>query len=246
MTRLFSRPRLSVLGRLRFQLLVFFVAAIAIPQCSAADAASEKYDIVVYGGTSAGVIAAVQAKKMGKSVVIVGPDNHLGGLTSGGLGWTDTGNKSVIGGLSRDFYHRIYKAYERPESWVQQTRQQYGNKGQGTRAIDGDNRTMWIFEPHVAEQVYEDYVREFEIPVDRDEYLDRKSGVTMKEGRIAAIRMLSGKTYAGKMFIDATYEGDLMAAAGVSYHVGRESGSTYGESWNGVQTGVLHHSHHFG
>ena len=123
------------------------------------------YDVVVYGGTSAGVIAAVQAKRMGKTVVIVGPDKHLGGLSSGGLGFTDTGNKAVIGGLSREFYHRVWKHYQRPEAWKWQSRDEYGNKGQGTPAIDGEQRTMWIFEPHVAEQVFEDLVREHEIPV---------------------------------------------------------------------------------
>ncbi|MFG0261688.1 MAG: FAD-dependent oxidoreductase, partial [Novipirellula sp. JB048] len=211
-----------------------------------ADGAVKRFDIVVYGGTSAGVIAAVQAKQMGRSVVIVGPDKHLGGLSSGGLGWTDTGDKSVIGGLARDFYHRIWKAYQRPEAWPHQPQAQYGNRGQGTVAMDGENRTMWIFEPHVAEQVFEDYIREFEIPVDRHEYLDRESGVTLQAGRITSIRMRSGKTYVGKMFIDASYEGDLMAAAGVTYHVGREAAATYGETYAGVQTGVLHHSHHFG
>lgn len=204
------------------------------------------YDLVVYGGTSAGVVAAVQAQRMGKTVVIVGPDTHLGGLSSSGLGFTDTGDKAVIGGLSREFYHRIWQQYQRPETWKWQRREEYGNRGQGTPAIDGENRTMWIFEPHVAEQVFEDMVREHRIPVHRDEWLDRSTGVTKKGGRIASIRMLSGRAYAGRMFIDATYEGDLMAAAGVDYHVGREAQSTYGEKWNGVQTGVLHHGHHFG
>lgn len=203
-------------------------------------------DLIVYGGTSSGIIAAVQAKKMNKSVIVVGPDQHLGGLTSGGLGFTDTGNKAVIGGLSRDFYHRIWQKYQQPETWTWQEKSQYGNKGQGTPAIDGENRTMWIFEPHVAEQVFEDYVREYEIPVHRDEWLDRETGVKKVDNRIAEITMLSGNTFAGKMFIDATYEGDLMAAAGVDYHVGREANSVYGEEWNGVQTGVLHHRHHFG
>ena len=105
---------------------------------------------------------------------------------------------------------------------------------------------MWIFEPHVAEKVFEDYVKEFAIPVVRDEWLDRAKGVKKDGARIASITTLSGKTYAGKMFIDATYEGDLMAAAGVEYHVGREANSVYGEKWNGVQVGVLHHRHHFG
>ena len=204
------------------------------------------FDVVVYGGTSAGVIAAVQAKKMGKTVVVVGPDKHLGGLSAGGLGFTDTGNKAVIGGLSRDFYHRVWAHYDQPSAWKWQKKDQYGNKGQGTPAIDGAQRTMWIFEPHVAERVFEDYVKENQIPVHRDEWLDRAKGVKKDGARITSITMLSGKTYTGKMFIDATYEGDLMAAAGVDYHVGREANSVYGEQWNGVQVGVLHHRHHFG
>jgi hypothetical protein len=105
---------------------------------------------------------------------------------------------------------------------------------------------MWIFEPHAAEKVFEGYVKEFAIQVDRDEWLDRAKGVKKDGARIASITTLSGKTYTGKMFIDASYEGDLMAAAGVPYHIGRESNSVYGEKWNGVQVGVLHHRHHFG
>ncbi|MBM3858395.1 MAG: FAD-dependent oxidoreductase [Verrucomicrobia bacterium] len=204
------------------------------------------HDVVIYGGTSAGVIAAVQAKKMGKSVVIVCPDKHLGGLSSGGLGWTDTGEKAVIGGLSREFYHRVWQHYQKTEAWRWQKPEEYGNKGQGTPAIDGEQRTMWIFEPRVAERVFEDFVREYKIPVHRSEWLDRAKGVKKKGARITSITMLSGKTYTGKMFIDATYEGDLMAAAGIEYHVGREAKSQYDEQWAGVQTGVLHHRHHFG
>ncbi len=204
------------------------------------------YDVVVYGGTSAGVIAAVQAKRMGKSVIVVGPDKHLGGLSSGGLGFTDTGNKAVIGGLAREFYHRVWQHYDDPAAWTWQKKSEYGNKGQGTPAVDGAQRTMWIFEPHVAEGVFEDLVRENAIPVARDEWLDRARGVQREGAHVVSITMLSGKTYAGKMFIDATYEGDLMAAAGVSYHVGREANSVYGETLNGVQVGVLHHRHHFG
>ncbi|QDT54462.1 Xanthan lyase precursor [Caulifigura coniformis] len=223
--------------------LLFLLSALSP---AARGAENFEADLIVYGGTSSGVIAAVQAKQMGKSVIVVGPDKHLGGLSSGGLGYTDTGNKAVIGGLSRDFYHRIWKQYQSPDAWRWQKKSEYGNKGQGTPAIDGENRTMWIFEPHVAEQVFEDYVKEFQIPVHRDEWLDRSKGVKKEGERIRSITMLSGKTYTGKMFIDATYEGDLMAAAGVNYHVGREANSEYGEKWNGVQVGVLHHKHHFG
>lgn len=203
-------------------------------------------DVIVYGGTSAAVTAAVQVKKMGKSVIIVSPDKHLGGLSSGGLGFTDTGNKEVIGGLSREFYHRLYEHYQQEKSWVWQKKEEYGNKGQGTPAIDGNARTMWIFEPHAAEKVFEDFVSTHNLSVHRNEWLDRSAkGMVKKGGKIRSIRTLSGKTYTGKMFIDATYEGDLMALAGVSYHVGREANSVYNEKWNGVQTEVFHHGHHF-
>ena len=215
------------------------------PRAAGAAAATD-YDLVVYGGTSAGVIAAVQGKRMGKTAVIVCPDRHLGGLSSGGLGFTDTGNKAVIGGLARELYHRVWRHYDRPEAWKWQSRADYGNKGQGTPAIDGAQRTMWIFEPHVAEQVFEELVREHAIPVHRDEWLDRAVGVKRSGARLTSITTLSGRTFAGRMFIDATYEGDLMAAAGVRYRVGREASAEYGEKWNGVQTGVLHHRHHFG
>lgn len=203
-------------------------------------------DVIIYGGTAAAVTAAVQAKRMGKSVIIVSPDTHLGGLSSGGLGWTDTGNKSVIGGLAREFYQRVYQHYQKPEAWEWQKQSEYGvDKGVGKKAIDGEARTMWIFEPHVAESIFDDFITENNIELYRNEWLNRESGVTMEGGRIVSIETLSGKDFAGKMFIDATYEGDLMAAAGVSYHVGREANSVYGEEWNGIQTGVLHHSHWF-
>src|SRR5436190_14989214 len=120
-------------------LLTLTLASLLVFGASAAD-----YDVVVYGGTAAGVIAAVQAKKMGKSVVVVSPDTHLGGLSGGGLGFTDTGDKSVIGGLSREFYHQVWEYYQKPETWRWQKREEYGNKGQGTPAIDGAQRTMWI------------------------------------------------------------------------------------------------------
>src|SRR5689334_18100707 len=209
-------------------------------------AAPQQSDVLVYGCTSGAITAAIQTKKMGKSVVMGCPEKHLGGLTAGGLGWTDSGNKAVIGGLSREFYHRVWQHYETPEAWRWQKREQYGNKGQGTDAVDKSGRTMWIFEPHVAEAIFEAWVKEAKIPVVRDAWLDREKGVRMAGGRIASITTLAGDTYAAKMFIDATYEGDLMAAAGVEYTVGRESNRTYEETWNGVQTGVLHHRHHFG
>ena len=201
--------------------------------------------IIVYGGTSAGVMAAVQAARMGETVILVGPDKHLGGLTAGGLGWTDAGQTQAVGGLAREFYHRIWQHYQNPEAWSWEEKEEYANVGQGTKAMKDDDQSMWVFEPHVAERVFDSLVEEHQINVFRDEWLDRENGVIMDQGRIRSITMLSGKTFAGKVFIDATYEGDLMAAAGISYHVGREANSVYNENWNGVQVGVYHHSHFF-
>lgn len=227
-----------------FYFLIILLAALV--SCAKTDQPNEfEADIIIYGGTSAGITAAVQAKKMGKSVIVVSPDIHLGGLSSGGLGFTDTGDKSVIGALAREFYHRVYMHYQNDSAWKWQKREEYGNKGQGTPAIDGGARTMWIFEPHVAEMIFEDFVRENEIQVLRDEWLDRESGVQKENGKIISLKTLSGKTFKGKVFIDATYEGDLLASAGVSYHVGRESNATYNETWNGVQVGVFQHRHYF-
>ncbi|MFC1794014.1 FAD-dependent oxidoreductase [Planctomycetota bacterium] len=195
---------------------------------SAADS-SQTYDVVVYGGTSAGVSAAVQAKRMGKTAIIVGPDKHLGGLTAGGLGWTDSGRKEAVGGISREFYRRVKKHYDKAGAWKYQKPEEYSRYRR-------DDDAMWVFEPHVAEQTFEELVAEYKIPVHRDQWLKRKGGVTKDGPRIVSVTMLSGKTYRGRIFIDATYEGDLMAGAGVSYHVGREGNEVYGETLNGVQT----------
>ena len=213
----------------------------------AAAAEPRQADIVVYGGTSGGITAAVQARRMGKSVVIVCPERHLGGLTSGGLGFTDTGDKAVIGGLSREFYHRVWQHYQQPDAWRWQKREEYGNKGQGTPAIDQAAGTMWIFEPHVAERVFEAWVAELKIPVDRDEWLDREQG-RPQERRPHHVDHDARRA-------------DLLRPDVHRRHLrGRPDGrrrrrlprraasrtTAYGEQWNGVQTGVLHHRHHFG
>ena len=204
-----------------------------------------KADIIIYGGTSAAVAAAVQVAEMGQSVIVVSPDKHLGGMSSSGLGFTDTGNKEVIGGLARQFYQLIYDHYDKPDAWNWQKRSEYGNRGQGNPAIDGEKRTQWIFEPHVAEEAFEKMISGAHVNVLRDEWLDRENGVLKKDGKIVSITTLSGKRFKGKVFIDASYEGDLMASAGIHYMVGREANSVYNEKWNGVQKGVHHHGHYF-
>ncbi len=207
------------------KLFLSFLALSLFAQCSSDQ---EQYDIVIYGGTSAGVAAAVQASRLGKSVIIIEPGNHLGGLTSGGLGKTDSGDKSVIGGISREFYQRLKRYYDNPGNWKQEKPGEYDGYSSTEDAI-------WGFEPHVAEMIYTEMLEEENIPVLKNERLDLGSGTVVKEGKITSIRMESGLLVTGKMFIDATYEGDLMAGAGVSYTVGRESNQTYGETLNGVQ-----------
>jgi glycine/D-amino acid oxidase-like deaminating enzyme len=168
------------------RLLRFFLIVIIAGLSAVAGAAQveKNADVVIYGGTCAAVTAAVQAQRMGKSVIIVCPEKHLGGMSSGGLGFTDVGDKSVIGGLSREFYHRIWRHYQEPPAWRWQKREEFGNRGQGTAAVDLDKRTMWVFEPHVAERVFEDFIAEHKIPVYRDEWLDRQSGVQKDGTRI--------------------------------------------------------------
>ncbi len=163
-------------------------------------------DICVYGGTAAGVVAAVQAVRMGKTVVLLEFGRHLGGMSSGGLSQTDIGNKAAIGGISRDFYVRMGQHYGTNEAWK--------------------------LEPSVAESVFQDFVRESKIPV----YFEQRLASVKKKGpRIVEIKMENGNVFRAKEFIDTTYEGDLMAKAKVSYHVGREANSVYGETLNGIR-----------
>lgn len=212
------------------RIAALFLFAFA-PLSASADEPS-RHDVVIYGGSSGGITAAVQAAKLGKSVVIIEPSKHLGGLTSGGLGATDIGNKGAIGGLSREFYRRIRKYYDKPEVWKQQTFDEYvaGKKGR----FDPNEDTMWTFEPHVAERIYREMLEELAIPVIHGERLNLKNGVKMQGNKIASIAMESGRSFQGKMYVDATYEGDLLAKAGVKYHVGREANKTYAETLNGV------------
>lgn len=170
-------------------------------------------DICVCGGTSGGIAAAVTAKRLGFSVVVLEPSRHVGGLTAGGLSLTDIGNKQAIGGVSREFYKRVGKYYGVPEHWR--------------------------FEPHVAESVFQDWIREEKIEV---LYTSPLAWVEMKGLWITRLWTENGVEVSARMFIDCSYEGDLMAAAHVSYTVGRESNAQYGETLNGAQ---VHDKHQF-
>ncbi len=193
--------------------------------------------MVVYGGTSGGVTAAVQASRSGKSVVLVSPTTHLGGLTTSGLGWTDLGNPAILGGISREFYHRLYVHYQQGSAWNWQTRDSFGNAGQGSPAFNPVLEIASVFEPKVAEAVFNALLAEEDVTLVTGR-LDLDDGIAMDGNRISHIRLEDGREFGGKMFIDASYEGDLLPGAGVSFTVGREANSTYGETVNGIQAGA--------
>ncbi|WP_437185725.1 FAD-dependent oxidoreductase [Planctomicrobium sp. SH668] len=240
-TLLFRRfvPCLVLAGIIGFQVTI----------AHADDAATvHQADIIVYGGTASGIMAAVQAKRLSKSVIVLEPDRRIGGLTTGGLGATDIGNKGAIGGLSREFYQHVGNYYRERENWKL--------KPVDPEQIDAPltNRSdepAWLFAPSVAHRILEAYVAAYDIPVIFEAKLDRTlieegkplvKGVHLEGSRITGITLENGQTYRGKMFIDATYEGDLFAGAGVSYTIGREANSQYNETLNGVQT--QHSVHH--
>jgi hypothetical protein len=195
---------------------------------------ARQFDMVVYGGTSAGISAAVQASRMGKKVVVIEPGDRLGGLTTGGLGQTDIGNKQAIGGIAREFYRRVKDHYRQPQHWKWQQPESYHATKE--RVNSESEETMWTFEPSAALKIYKDMLAaEPNITIIYRQRLNRQTGIRKIGETIQSIQMETGETYSGKMFIDATYEGDLMALAGVRYTVGRESNRQYGETLNGVQ-----------
>jgi hypothetical protein len=207
------------------------VVLVLLTQTSRAD----RVDVCIYGATASGVIASVTAKQLGRSVLLIEPGRHLGGMSSGGLGQTDFGNKAAIGGLSLDFYKRLGKEY-------------------------GKSEAVWSFEPSVAERVFRNFVQEHKVDV----LFEHRIVSAEKDGaRIVRIVLerapplpngapsphaLEGsrpRTIEASVFIDCTYEGDLMARAGVKYAIGRESVKTYGEPENGIRAKTPKHQFPF-
>lgn len=191
-------------------------------------AATSLTDLVVYGCTPAGLTAAITAKSHGRSVVLLCRDGHVGGMTTNGLGWADTGNHAAIGGMARRFYQDVKAHYDA-----------VGYKGIATSQskTTGEEDAMWVFEPRVAEAIYMRWLKAAGIrPVFNAKLKLEPSAVAKNETRVESIQMLDGSRYSGRMFVDATYEGDLMAMAGVTFTTGREANAVYGEDYNGVQT----------
>jgi hypothetical protein len=170
-------------------------------------------DLCIYNANAAGVAAAIQAKRDGLSVLLLNPGWHVGGLSSGGLGFTDFGNKAAVGGIALEFYKRMGVHY-------------------GVEA-------EWRFEPHVAEKILTDWLSEIGVTVHHGHYLET---AVVENGRITEIAFSHGARVRAKYFIDASYEGDLFAAAGVDFTVGREGNAAYGETLNGQ---IVYPKHQF-
>lgn len=219
------------------RVVMLLLAAALLGLFLPASAAKHRADVVVYGDASGGVTAAIQASRMGKDVILVSQYGHLGGLTSSGLGWTDLGSDAILGGLSREFYHKVYLRYTDDAAWDHVPRSEFKNRRQGKgEALNSETKLASVFEPSVAEAVFDAMIEETGVEVIPGR-IDLEKGVRMDGKRITAIVLKDGAVIEGDMFIDASYEGDLMPGAGVSFVIGRESNAQYGESGNG-NTGV--------
>jgi FAD dependent oxidoreductase len=226
------------------KLVIVVVAAVLVPaqadsqnpqtQANATALTALDTDVCVYGGTSAGVAAAVQVARMGKRSVLVTPDQRLGGLTSNGLGWTDLASTDAIGGIAREFYHQVYLNYVKDSSWLQETREDY--KRRSSLKPDDSHQLMFTFEPKVAAAIFDKLLTDAKVTVVHGR-IRRPGGIKKTSGQILELDTDDGLTaVTAKEYIDASYEGDLLTEAGVAHTIGRESSSRYNETLAGIQT----------
>lgn len=195
------------------------------------------FDICVYGESASGVMAAIQAARLGKNVVLISKNQHVGGLATSGLTATDMNRNDMVGGIAREFYQRIYAYYQDPTAWRNQDRDEFFIQSirRTYRGKNDDRQMQWVYESKIAEKIMLDMLEEAGVKLWFNERLQLEDGVKKRGIKITTISMESGKTVNAKVFIDATYEGDLMAKAGISYTVGRESNATYNETFNGYR-----------
>jgi hypothetical protein len=209
------------------------IVAFALPATTSRAVEVRSADVIVYGGTASGVAAGVQAARMGRSVIVLEPGRHIGGMVTGGLGATDNGANETVSGIAIELYHQAWDYYLDEKVWTVETRDAWLPRH--GLCVDKRMKAHWFLEPSVAAKLLQRMLDEAKVEVIKGARLDRSPGGVTKSGpRITEIRTEDGRRFAGKVFIDATYEGDLMAAAGVSYAVGREANSTYGETLNGI------------
>lgn len=219
-------------------IIILFLASV----CTAFTLAPKKYDVCVYGETVAGAGAAIQAARMGKKVVLISQTKHIGGVSASGLTATDLNRFAVVGGIAREFYQNIYAYYQKPESWKNQNRDSFFVASR-KRTYTGKNDSLkmqWVYESKVAEKVLTDMLKAAGVTLIYNQKIDEKLQVAKVGTKINSIQMQNGAKYEAKMFIDASYEGDLLAKAGVSFATGREANRTYNETFNGIRlNGVI-------
>lgn len=212
-------------------LLLFFSFTTSI------SASSTLYDICVYGESASGVVAAIQGARMGKKVVLLSKNNHVGGLATSGLTATDMNRNDLIGGITKEFYNKIYTYYLKPESWRNQDRESFmtSTLKRTYRGKNDERQIQWVYESSVAERIMLDMLKAADVEILFNHRLDLGKDIRKEENTIKSIQLENGKTIEAKIFIDASYEGDLLARAGISYTVGRESNQQYGETLNGIR-----------
>ncbi len=214
--------RRATTGTSKSKALVALVLGVAQATLGVRAAQTFEADVCVYGGTSGGVVAAVQAARLGKRVMLVEPGQHLGGMTAGGLSAVDIGDPRTVGGLTREYFTRLVRSYGKTLAWDRP----FERKGGGP-ATGG----AYSIEPREAERVFNDMAREAGTRV----YFGARLASVKKDGaRIVELVAEDGRVFRARMFLDTTYEGDLMAKAGVSYTLQREGNAQYGETYNGI------------
>lgn len=216
-------------------LILFWTVLFGLSMCTYSN--ENTFDICVYGESASGVIAAIQAARLGKDVILISKNQHVGGLATSGLTATDMNRNDMVGGIAKEFYQRIYSYYQDSTVWKNQNRDEFFSKSiKRTYRGKNDDRTMqWVYESKIAEKIMLDMLEEAGVNIWFNERLRLINGVQKRKTKINSIQMESGKTVKAKVFIDASYEGDLMANADVSYTVGRESNTTYNETLNGYR-----------
>lgn len=198
---------------------------------------SPQYDICVYGESASGVIAAIQGARSGKKVVLVSKNNHVGGLVTSGLTATDMNRNDLIGGITKEFYNKIYNYYLQPEVWRNQDRESFmtSTLKRTYKGKNDERQIQWVYESSVAEKIMLDMLKTAGVEILFNSRLDLSKNAQKEGNVLRSIQLENGKTIEAKMFIDASYEGDLLARAGVSYTVGREPNLQYGETYNGIR-----------
>lgn len=211
---------------------------IALCAAVAAQGTTLKTEVCIYGESASGVVAAIQSARLGKKTLLISKNNHVGGLATSGLTATDINRQDQVGGIAAEFYGRIWDYYAQSEVWRNQTREEFFESSK-KRTFTGKNdarQIQWVYESGVAENIMKQMLEEAGVEVLYNAPLDLEKGAKVKKGKIRSIRLLDGTTVKAKMFLDCSYEGDLMAAAGVSHIIGRESTEQYGEDLAGIRS----------